>query len=585
MPAEAFTMRIPILVLLFSLTAQTASATWSVIAVDRSTGTVVIASATCVPQQGLERFPAKDLRDIQAIVVPGVGVAAAQASVDNTRKNQQLIFAELRNGTAPARILEMLRDDPRFASRQFAIIDLEGRMAGHSGDRNLAVSLDRQGQVDGTGISFSIQGNILATEAVVTEAVRAFTAARGTLADRVMAAMEAADAQGGDKRCSCEGEPKVNAPCTAKTAHVAYILAAEKGDRNGASFNDGQYSLYLSVTDRDITPEENANPVKTLRMRYDKWKQSRPAPRGPIAHTFSIVARDPATGQLGVAVQSHWFSVGSIVSWAEAGVGAIATQSFVDPAYGPRGLDLMRRGTAAPAALEQLVAADKQPDGRQVAMIDANGRVSAYTGKAAIAAAGHQIGPNFAVQANMMANDRVWPAMAKAFGSTTGDLADRLLAALEAAQAAGGDLRGRQSAAILVVHAKNTGRPWAGADRAFDLRVDDHPDPIGELRRLVRLQRAYGHANRGDELMTEQKVDEALKEYAAASQIAPEIQELPFWHAVTLASIGREAEAAPIFRAVFAKEPQWLELLGRLPAAGLFPNDPALLARIRALAK
>jgi uncharacterized Ntn-hydrolase superfamily protein len=266
-------------------------------------------------------------------------------------------------------------------------------------------------------------------------------------------------------------------------------------------------------------------------------------------------------------------------------VGAVATQSFVDPAYGPRGLDLMRRGTAAPLALEQLVAADKQPDGRQVAMIDASGRVSAYTGKAAIAAAGHQVGRDFAVQANMMANASVWPAMAKAFASASGDLADRMLAALEAAQAAGGDLRGRQSASILVVHAKNTGRPWVGADRAFDLRVDDHPDPIGELRRLVRLQRAYAHANTGDELMTEQKVDEALREYAAASSIAPEVQELPFWHAVTLASIGREAEAAPIFRAVFAKEPQWVELLGRLPAAGLFPNDPALLARIRALAK
>jgi uncharacterized Ntn-hydrolase superfamily protein len=578
-------MRISLLVLLCSLVAETAWATWSVIALDRRTGTVVIASATCVAQQALERFPAKDLRDIQAIVVPGKGVAAAQASVDGTRKNQQLIFAELQKGTPPARILEMLKEDPRFAARQFGILDMEGRMAGSSGERNLPVSLDRQGQVEGTGVFYSIQGNILASEAVVGDAVRAFTASGGELTDRVMAAMEAADARGGDKRCTCEGEPKVNAPCTAKTAHVAYILRAEKTDRNGESFNDGQYALYLSVTDQDITPDEDANPVRTLRMRYEAWKRSQAGKGGPLAHTFSIVARDPATGQMGVAVQSHWFSVGSIVSWAEAGVGAIATQSFVDPAYGPRGLDLMRRGTAAPAALEQLIAADKQPDGRQVAMIDASGRVSAHTGKTAIAAAGHHVGRDFAVQANMMANATVWPAMAKAFEAASGDLADRMLAALDAAQAAGGDLRGRQSAAILVVNAKNTGRPWAGADRAFDLRVDDHPDPVAELRRLVRLQRAYAHANRGDELMTEQKVDEALKEYAAASQIAPEIQELPFWHAVTLASIGRETEAAPIFRAVFAKEPQWVELLGRLPAAGLFPNDPALLARIRALAR
>jgi uncharacterized Ntn-hydrolase superfamily protein len=570
----------------FLLAANTASATWSVIALDRSTGTVVIASATCVTQAALERFPAKDLRDIQAIVVPGKGVAAAQARVDNTRKNQQLIFAELQKGTPPDRILAMLKEDPRIAGRQFGILDMEGRTAGFSGEGNQAVSLDRQGQVADTGIFYSIQGNILANEAVVIDAVQAFSTARGDLTDRVMAAMDAADAKGGDKRCSCEGEPKVNAPCSTKTAHVAYILKAEKGDTNGESFNDGKYSMYISVTDRDITPEEDANPVKTLRMRYDKArKPGPPRPGGPLAHTFSIVARDPSTGQMGVAVQSHWFSVGSVVTWAEAGVGAVATQSFIDPAYGHKGIDLMRRGTAAPAALEQLVAADKQPNGRQVAMIDASGRVSAYTGKSAIAAAGHHVGREFAAQANMMANDKVWPAMSTAFEASTGDLADRMLAALDAAQAAGGDLRGRQSAALLIVNAKGTGRPWVGADRAFDLRVDDHPEPIVELRRLVRLQRAYAHANRGDELMTEQKVEEALKEYAASSRIAPEIEELPFWHAVTLASIGREAEAAPIFRAVFAKERQWIELLGRLPAAGLFPNDPALIKRIQELGK
>jgi uncharacterized Ntn-hydrolase superfamily protein len=576
----------------FLLMAQTASATWSVIALDRATGTVVIASATCVPQASLERFPAKDLRDIQAIVVPGKGVAAAQANVDSTRKNQQLIFAEIQKGTAPDRILAMLKEDPRIAGRQFAILDIEGRSAGFSGERNQAVSLDRQGQVRGTEIFYSVQGNILANEAVVTDAVQALAAARGELTDRVMAAMEAADAKGGDKRWTCEGGPRVDAPCTTKTAHVAYILEAEKGDANGEAFNDGQYAMYLSVTDRDITAQEDANPVKTLRMRYDKWRAQRkprpPAagrPGGPLVHTFSIVARDPETGQMGVAVQSHWFSVGSIVTWAQAGVGAIATQSFVDPGYGYKGLELMRAGTPAPEALERLVAADKQPAGRQVAMIDASGRVSAYTGKSAIAAAGHHVGRNFAAQANMMANDRVWPAMATAFESTTGDLATRMLAALDAAQSAGGDLRGRQSAAILIVNANSTGRPWAGGDRAFDLRVDDHPDPIVELRRLVRLQRAYAHANRGDELMTEQKVEEALKEYASASRIAPEIQELPFWHAVTLASIGREAEAAPIFRAVFAKERQWIELLERLPAAGLFPNDPALIKRIQELGK
>ena len=311
------------------------------------------------------------------------------------------------------------------------------------------------------------------------------------------------------------------------------------------------------------------------------FAQSRPD--GPLAHTYSVVARDPVTGDIGVAVQSHWFSVGSIVTWAEAGVGAVATQSFVDPGYGVRGLDLMRRGIAAPAALEQLVEKDAQRDGRQVAMIDARGRVSVYTGKAAIAAAGHHIGQEYSVQANLMANDRVWPEMAKAYESTRGDLADRLMSALDAAQTAGGDIRGKQSAALLIVRGKSTGRPWAGADRIFDLRVEDHPDPLVELRRLVRLQRAYAHANRGDELMTEKKIDAALEEYKAASVLAPEVLELPFWHAVTLASIGREAEAIRLFEQVFAKEPIWADLLPRLPAAGLLPNDAALMDRLRKL--
>jgi uncharacterized Ntn-hydrolase superfamily protein len=304
----------------------------------------------------------------------------------------------------------------------------------------------------------------------------------------------------------------------------------------------------------------------------------------PLVHTYSIVARDPATGEMGVAVQSHWFSVGSIVTWGEAGVGVVATQSLVDPAYGPKGLDLMRQGVPAPKALAQLVAADAGRTGRQVAMLDATGAVDAYTGSHAIAAAGHHVGAQYSVQANMMGKPTVWPAMAKAFEAATGSLADRLIAALEAAEREGGDIRGRQSAAILVVKAKGSGRPWAGADRVFDLRVEDHPQPVAELKRLVRLQNAYTHANRGDELMTEKKVEAALTEYAASARIAPEIVELPFWQAVTLASIGKEAEAEPIFRAVFAKEPVWADLLERLPAAGLFPDDKALIARIRRLA-
>ena len=308
-----------------------------------------------------------------------------------------------------------------------------------------------------------------------------------------------------------------------------------------------------------------------------------PALAGPVVHTYSIVARDPKTGQMGVAVQSHWFSVGSIVTWGEAGVGVVATQSVVDPGYGQKGIELMRGGLSAPAALARLLAADKEREVRQVAMLDARGRVAAHTGKLAIAEAGHAVGDGFSAQANIMASDRVWPAMARAFQRTGGDLAERLLAALDAAQAEGGDLRGRQSAAILVVAPRSSGRPWAGADRLFDLRVEDHPEPLKELRRLVRLQRAYDHANRGDQRVSEKRIDEALKEYAEAARLAPEIVELPFWQAVALIGVGREAEAMAIFREVFAKEPAWADLVPRLPAANQLPNDPKLIERIVAL--
>jgi len=263
------TGRIVFLLCVSCLTASRAYATRSVIALDRDSGTVVISSATCVPQERLERFPAKDLRDIQAIVVPGVGVAAAQAGVDRTRANQKLIFAELVKGTAPADIIALLKQDEAIETRQFGILDMQGRAAGFSGEKNGKSSLDRQGQVAGTRIHYSIQGNILTSDEVVESAVKAFAAARGSLTDRVMAAMEAADANGGDSRCTCATEPKTEAPCDGKTSHVAYILRADKTDKNGASFNDGTYAMYLSVTDKDIKPSENANPVKTLRMRYD----------------------------------------------------------------------------------------------------------------------------------------------------------------------------------------------------------------------------------------------------------------------------------------------------------------------------
>lgn len=253
-----------------------AFATWSVIAVDQKTREIVIASATCVPQAAFAGFPAKSLMDVQAIVVPGKGVAAAQAGVDRTRQNQQLIFDEIVKGTDPARILDMLKQDSNVAVRQFAIVDMQGRMVGFSGQKNMPVSLSRQQQVPGTGIYFSIQGNILASEEVVTAAMTAFTGVTGTLADRVMAAMETADARGGDKRCSCETRPlpAAAAACESKTSHVAYILRADAADTNGAAFNDGQYAMYVAVTNDDILPTENANPVKTLRLRYDAWKKA-----------------------------------------------------------------------------------------------------------------------------------------------------------------------------------------------------------------------------------------------------------------------------------------------------------------------
>jgi hypothetical protein len=251
------------------------SATWSIIAVDRATGRIVIASATCVPQGRFAGFPAEGLMDIQAVVVPGVGVAAAQAGVDSSRENQRLIYREIRAGTPPDSILGMLREDPQIERRQFGIVDLQGRCAGFSGSDNGAASLSVQDSVPGTGIVFSIQGNILASDAVVHDAVAAFKASAGTLADRVMAGMEAADAAGGDRRCTCATEPVPDARCTTRTAFVAYLLVADPDDPSGSSYNDGDYGLYLNVTDENLQPGEDANPVTTLRARYEAWKTGR----------------------------------------------------------------------------------------------------------------------------------------------------------------------------------------------------------------------------------------------------------------------------------------------------------------------
>jgi uncharacterized Ntn-hydrolase superfamily protein len=270
-----------------------AFATWSVIALDAGTGQVIIASATCVRQAGFpQRAPngSRDLMDVQAVIVPGVGVAACQAGVDNTRRNQMLVYNEIRKGTPPAQIIELLKQDPDVERRQFGIVMMprgeaitaRTNRAGFSGSGNSQSSLSWGGQVG--DIYYQVQGNTLLGDQVVTLAALAFTRATGTMADRVMAAMEAADQYGGDHRCNCGNNPLTFVPCDGKTAHVAYITIAEKDDAVGVTHNDGKYFAYISVTDDDTKPGESGSPVKTLRMRYDAWKKAgaaRTAPPGP----------------------------------------------------------------------------------------------------------------------------------------------------------------------------------------------------------------------------------------------------------------------------------------------------------------
>ncbi|OGD21954.1 MAG: Zn-dependent protease [Candidatus Aminicenantes bacterium RBG_16_63_16] len=299
-------------------------------------------------------------------------------------------------------------------------------------------------------------------------------------------------------------------------------------------------------------------------------------------HTYSIVAIDKSTGELGAAVQSHWFSVGSNVIWAESGVGAVCTQSFIDPSYGPLGLDIMRAGRTAQEALAGLLRADKNEAVRQVAMIDAQGRVAAHTGKNCIPEAGNIIGEGFSCQANLMLKNTVWKAMARAFENTRGELVDRLMGALEAAEAEGGDIRGRQSAAIIVVKGKSSGVWWK--NRIYDLRVEDNPAPLVELKRLIRLNKAYNFMNTGDELLTENKVEDAMKSYSRAMEMYPDNAEMVFWPAATLASTGKVDESLPLFKKVFALDHNWVILVQRLPGVGQLPKDRALLKKILAQA-
>lgn len=286
-----------------------------------------------------------------------------------------------------------------------------------------------------------------------------------------------------------------------------------------------------------------------------------------LAHTFSIVARDTATGEMGVAVQTHAFAVGTRVPWAEAGVGAIATQSFTNVSFGPRGLGLLKEGMSAEAVLQQLIDSDDGRDVRQVGIIDSRGNTAAWTGEKCIREAGHLTGDNFAVQANMMLTAEVWPAMAEAFRTTTGPLAQRLLAALEAAQDAGGDIRGQQSAALLVVEAESNGKPWQG--RKIDLRVDDHARPIAELKRLLDVYYAYQHMSAGEQALEHNDLQAAAREYRQARQLAPNNLGMRYWRAVSLANLGMVQEALPLFKQVFAQDPNWRTLTERLPEVDL----------------
>lgn len=275
--------------------------------------------------------------------------------------------------------------------------------------------------------------------------------------------------------------------------------------------------------------------------------------------TYSIIARDPGSGQMGVAVQSHYFSVGPICPWGLAGTGVVATQSLVDPSYGPLGLELMRNGKTAPDALRGLLAADEGREVRQVAMVDSTGAVAGHTGSNCIIEAGHRVGDNYCVQANMMLRNTVWDAMALAYESSSGELAWRMMAALEAAEAQGGDIRGTQSAAMLIVKGESTGKVWA--DRVLELRVEDHSEPLVELRRLIELRLAYDGREGATEAPTENT-------------------ELRFWYAVNIAAAGKIDEAKPILDEIYAVDDNWRELLRRLPASGLFPNDAELVDKL-----
>jgi len=316
----------------------------------------------------------------------------------------------------------------------------------------------------------------------------------------------------------------------------------------------------------------------TLILNFEGISQQVYSKKEPFAHTYSIVARDIVTGEMGVAVQSHWFSVGSLVAWGKAGVGVVATQSFINPSFGPRGLSLLENGLTPKLTIKTLLELDDGRDVRQLAILDVNGNVEAYTGKNCIEAAGHIIGNNFSVQANLMEKNTVWPAMAEAFKNAEGSLAERMLVAMEAAQNEGGDIRGQQSVAILVVKGKSTGNSWE--DKVVDLRVEDSDNPLVEMRRLLTIHTAYEFMNKGDLAVEHNDFKLAKEHYKKAQKINPDNLEMKYWYAVTLANNGELVEAKIIFKKIFIQSSNWKELIPRLVKAKLLIVNESQLQEI-----
>lgn len=302
----------------------------------------------------------------------------------------------------------------------------------------------------------------------------------------------------------------------------------------------------------------------------------------PMAHTFSIVARDAETGEMAVGVQSHWFSVGTVVAWGKSGVGVVATQSLVNVSFGPRGLKILEEGNSPKETMKKLIESDEGRDFRQVAILDVKGNVESYTGKKCIAEASHKSGDGFSVQANMMLNNEVVPAMEKAFAENKDlPLAERVVEVLKAAQKAGGDIRGKQSAALIVVGPDKVENSWE--DKLIDLRVDDHKTPVKELERLLKVQRAYEHMNKGDLAIEKNDMKLALKEYSMAEKLLPNNLEVKYWKAVTLANNGYVEKSIPLFKEIFDENDNWKELTKRLPKSDLLNIDKKDLEKILSL--